>query len=269
MSQDKPSSPPVITWLNPEGLSVLAAAGVTAAVAAMPVIVVPGVLAYGILTWLRYTRWRDRADQAGTEPIAVDLSRLRHPYSSRVAMCVQLQSRVLADIAGADTMHKAMLQPSVDRVRSLAQASSEMAYKLQQIDDHLSREDVRSLDNEEAFLKNRVEGAQDPVARERFERALEQHHQKVALHKELRARWERIDAQLTNIQLTLETVSAQVLRIKSAEAGTASHESARVLESLANLSVDVEALAETVEETVEASGSLEAHRIRADRRERG
>ena len=140
----------------------LAAAGVTAAVAAMPVIVVPGVLAYGILTWLRYTRWRDRDDQAGGEPVAVDLSRLRHPYSSRAAMCVQLQSRVLADIAGADPMHKAMLQPSIDRVRSLAQAAAEMAYKLQQIDDHLSREDVRSLENEESFLKNRLQGTQDP-----------------------------------------------------------------------------------------------------------
>lgn len=269
MSQDKASSPPVITWLNPEGLSVLAAAGVTAAVAAMPVIVVPGVLAYGILTWLRYSRWRERAALPGSESASIDLSRLRHPYSSRVAMCVQLQTRVLAEIAGADPMHKTMLQPSIDRVRTLAHAASEMAFKLQQIDDHLSREDVRSLQNEEAFLNNRLQGAQDPVARERFERALEQHHQKVELHGELRARWERIDAQLTNIELTLETVSAQVLRIKSAEAGTASHESARVIESLNNLSVEVEALAETVEETVEASGSLEAHRIRADRRERG
>ncbi len=269
MVQHKPPVPPIITWLNPEGLAVLAAAGVTAAVAALPVIVVPGVLAYGILTWLRYNRWRERSSNALPALADIDLSRLRHPYSARVAACAQLQSRVLADIAGADPLHQSMLQPSVERVRTLAHAAADLAFKLQQIDEHLTREDVRSLRNEEAFLTSRVQGAQDPVARERFERALEQHRQKAELHQELRARWERIDAQLTNIQLTLETVSAQVLRIKSAEAGTASNESARVIESLDNLSVDVDALAETVEETVEASGSLEAHRIRANQRERG
>ena len=100
------------------------------------------------------------------------------------------------------------------------------------------------------------------MAKERFERAYDQHRQKVEVFTELQARWERIDAQLTNIQLTLETVAAQVLRIKSAEAGTASHESVRVIESLDALSIDVQSLAETVEETVDA-GSLESNTIRS------
>lgn len=263
MANDKPASPPIVTFANPEGLAVLAAAGVTAAVAAMPLIVVPGVLAYGILTWLRFSRWKEQQKRAEFEPITPDLSRLRHPYSARVATCVQLQARVISEIANAETMHRSMLLASIDRVRALAGASFELAAKLQQIEEHLSREDKRTLDNEGVFLQSRVQSAQDPVARERYERAYEQHRQKLDVYQELQARYERIDAQLTTIQLTLETVSAQVLRIKSAEAGTASNESVRVIESLDALSIDVQALAETVEETVEASGSLEANRLRA------
>jgi hypothetical protein len=262
MAQPKTDKPPLITFANPEGLAVLAAAGVTAAVAAMPVVIVPGVLAYGILTWLRYRRWKDGGSGPSFEPATVDLSRLRHPYSARVSVCAQLQTNILAEIANAEVMHRSMLLPSVERVRGLAGAASELAYKLQQIEQHLAREDRRALENEGVFLQSRIQGAQDAVAKERFERAFDQHRQKLEVFTELQARWERIDAQLTNIQLTLETVAAQVLRIKSAEAGTASHESVRVIESLDALSIDVQSLAETVEETVDA-GSLESNTIRS------
>lgn len=267
MPSPKADKPPILTFANPEGLAVLAAAAVTAAVAAMPVIIVPGVLAYGILTWLRYRRWKEGGGTPALEAATVDLSRLRHPYSARVSACVQLQTGILSEIANAEPTHRSMLVPSIERVKGLATAASELAYKLQQIEQHLSREDRKALENEGAFLQSRIHGAQDAVAKERFERAYDQHRQKLDVFTELRARWERIDAQLTNIQLTLETVAAQVLRIKSAEAGTASHESVRVIESLDALSIDVQALAETVEETVDA-GSLESNTIRGGSRER-
>jgi predicted RNA-binding protein YlxR (DUF448 family) len=263
MSQDKPASPPVTTFANPEGIAVLVAAGLTAAVAAMPVIVVPGVLAYGILTVLRYNRWKDRQRSSQFDPLSFDLTKLRAPYSTRVTTCVELQSRVLGEIARAEPLHRTMLLPSVDRVRSLATAAFGLAGKLQQIQEYLSVENPGKLDGEGVFLRARVQSAQDAVAKERYERAYDQHRKKVEVYQELQARWERIDAQLTNIQLTLETAAAQVLRIKSAEAGTASYESVRVIESLEALSIDVQSLAETVEETAEATGSLAAHTLRA------
>ena len=51
-SEKKPG--PLSIWFNPAGVLVLLAAAVTAAVASMPLILVPGVLAYGILVFLKY-----------------------------------------------------------------------------------------------------------------------------------------------------------------------------------------------------------------------
>ncbi len=265
MAKEKTRTPPVTTFLSLEGLAVLAAAGVTAAVASLPVIVLPGAVAYGILTWFRYNRWKSRGTDESLLAVEPDLSALRSPHVVRVRECIALRKSILDEIARAEPAHRALLSPSVDRVRALSQASADLALKLQQIEDHLRLEDTQSLQSQEAYLLNRIHSAHDDVARSRYESALQQQREKAQVCKELQARWERIDAQLTTIQLTLQTVSAQVLRIKSAEAGTASHESVRVVEALDALSVDVGALAETVEETADA-GTLESHAMRAGQR---
>ncbi len=248
MAKDKPSSPPLATWLPPEGLVVLAAAGSTAWVASLPIIFAPGILAYVILVVLRLHRFREAAEGLSIEPLRPDLSALRPEYAARVGRCSELQAQILAEIHSADAEHRAMLAPSEDRVRGLTRSAWELAQKLQKIEAHLGPEDVQKAACEAETIELRIAKTHDLAARASLSRALEQHRQKARVIQELRASRERGDAQLTHLELALETVAAQILRIKSADAGARASGGAGVVESLDALSVEVDAAVEAVDE---------------------
>lgn len=248
MTMDKPSLPPLSTWLPLEGILVLVAAGVTAVAASLPIILVPGILAYAILTYLRYRGLREAPDGLAAEVLRPDLSTLRPEYAARVNRCAGLQEQIVLEIRGADAEQRAMLAPSEDRVRGLLRSALLLAQRLQKLEAHLGAEDLKKADREAQAIERRIAEAHDHGARRSFERALAQHRQKALVIQELRAHRERGDAQLTHIELTLETVSARILRIKSAEAGAMTEGGARVVESLDALSVEVEAAAEAMDE---------------------
>lgn len=242
-------APPISTWLSPEGLVVLAAAGATAAVASMPLILVPGVLAYGIVTGLRLTRWKQAKTAAIWQIEPPDPTDLAKPYLQRVNTVYALADRILGTIRDAEPGVQQMLSAPADTVRNIAPTSLRLAKKLQELDRNFMGIDMRLLSKEEADLVARIERTHDDVAKAGFSRALAQQREKVSAYQELSNRRERVEAQLTNVVLTLETVAAQVLRIKSTEEGGGSSEGARIAEALDALSIEVGAAAETVDET--------------------
>ncbi|MFS8070458.1 MAG: hypothetical protein ACMG6S_29185 [Byssovorax sp.] len=254
MTKDKRSLPPLSTWLPLEGILVLVAAGVTAVAASLPIIFVPGVLAYAILAYLRYRRFGEAPVAA--EPLRPDLSALCPEHAARVNRCASLQEQIVLEIRSADAEQRAMLAPSEDRVRGLLRSALLLAQKLQKLEAHLGAEDLKKADREAQTIERRIVEAHDPAARQSFERALLQHRQKALVIQELRAQRERGDAQLTHIELTLETVAARILRIKSAEAGAMTEGGAGIVASLDALSIEVEAAAEAVDEVAEADAPI-------------
>ena len=91
-------APPWTTWLSPEGLVVLGAAAGTAAAASMPLVLVPGVLAYGIVTALRYGRWRDASAAAEWAVPPPDLRNVATPYAQLVRKIHALADEILGTI---------------------------------------------------------------------------------------------------------------------------------------------------------------------------
>lgn len=249
MSAPPPASPSRFSlWLNPEGVFVLIAAAVTAVVASMPIIVLPGVLAYGILTYLRYGRAQAAEAAKAASPFAPDLSHLAPAYATRVARAVALQQAIFEQLESADAEHRALLAGTTDKIRPLVEAAAKLAQKLQDLDRHLAATSPGDLARETRDLERRIREAHDPTAREGFERALEQHKTKTAVFEELAARRERLDAQLLNVEKSLDTVRTQLLRIQSADTAASGAERLRIGETLDALSVDVEAVAETVDD---------------------
>lgn len=242
-------APPWTTWLSPEGLVVLGAAAGTAAAASMPLVLVPGVLAYGIVTALRYGRWRDASAAAEWAVPPPDLRNVATPYAQIVRKIHALADEILGTIRDAEPGLQKMLASSAETVKVVAPSSLRIARKLEELDRSLMAVDQRSLAREESELEARVARAQDAVAKQSFERALAQQREKSSAYRELAGRRERLDAQLTNVQLTLETVAAQVLRIKNAEDAGGASEGARIAEALDALSIEVGAAAETIDET--------------------
>jgi hypothetical protein len=262
MTKDKHSLPPLSTWLPLEGILVLVAAGVTAAMASLPIVFVPGILAYAILAYLGYCRFREAPDGLAAEPLRPDLSALRPEHAARVERCASLQEQIVLEIRSADAEQRAMLAPSEDRVRGLLRSALLLAQKLQKLEAHLGAEDLKKADREAQTIERRIVEAHDPAARQSFERALLQHRQKALVIEELRAQRERGDAQLTHIELTLETVAARILRIKSAEAGAMTEGGAGIVASLDALSVEVEAAAEAVDEIAGADAPIRSTPLR-------
>jgi hypothetical protein len=246
MAKDNSPSPPLATWLPLEGLVALAAAGATAWLASLPIIFVPGILAYVLLVLLRLRRFYEAVDEPSVEPLRPDLSALRPEHAARVSRCVTLQSQILGEIRGADAEHRAMLAPSESKVRGLARWAHDLAQRLQKIDAHLGADDLKMALREAQTIERRIVETENASARESLAGALEQHRRKARVIQELRADRERADAQLTRVELTLETVAAQILRIKSADAGVMI-EGGPVVESLDALSVEVDSAAEAVD----------------------
>lgn len=236
---------PVNVWASPEGGLVLLAAIVTAVVASMPIVLLPGAMAYAVLVYLRYTK--QQAEQAARS-VDADVSRLAQPYASRVLRAEALGREVLAEIETAEKEHQILLAGMGDRVRHLVAAAGRLAERLQELDRHLAATPRAAVTRETAALEQQMERARDPAAREGYARALEQQRQKEKVFEELSARRERLDAQLVGLEKTLETASAQVIRIKSTEGPAAGAEGLRIAESLDALALEVDAAAETVDE---------------------
>lgn len=247
-----PNKPgPLSIWLNPGGLVVLVAAAVTAALASMPVILVPGFLAYGILTYLKYQA-AGGASAEDDAPVEPDTSTMHKPYAARVHRSVAIQRAILGELERATDDQKAMLAGTGGRVRNLTLAVARLTGQLQELDRHLSATSPHDLSRETRSLEQLVAQATDAIAREGYERGLAQQKQKAKVFEELAARRERLDAQLVNVEQALETVKTQIIRIKSTDSAAAGAEGVRIAESLDQLTVDVDAVAETVDEAAAA-----------------
>jgi hypothetical protein len=247
MMKDKRPSVPLAAWLPPEGLAVLAAAGATAWVTSLPMVFAPAILAYLILGYLRLARSREVAAATPVEALRPDFAGLQPGYAARVERCVGLQARILDEIQSADAAQRAMLAPTERRVRGLIQAAWELAHKLQRLDAGLGAEEPEKLAREASAIARRIAEARDLAAKQGFERALERHHQKSWVVGQLRVQWDRADAQLVHLELALQTVSAQILRIRSADPELGGNDGAPFVESLDALSFEVEAVDEIVE----------------------
>lgn len=241
---------PLAIWLNPGGVVVLLAAAVTAALASMPVILVPGFLAYGLLAYLKYQAAAAAGDDEA--PVEPDVSALHKPYAARVQRSVAIQKAILGELSRATGDQKVMLAGTAGRVRHLTQAVARLVAQLQELDRHLSATSPHDLARETRSLEQLVASATDPIAKEGYERGLAQQKQKTKVFEELGARRERLDAQLVNVEQALETVRTQIIRIRSTDAAGGSSEGLRIAESLDQLTVDVEAVAETVDEAAAA-----------------
>lgn len=250
VASKKPS--PTQIWLNPGGVVVLLAAAVTAAVASMPIILLPGILAYAALAFLKYQAAQNTEAENEYSPVDLDLSQLHKPYAARVLRSSALQVAILQELAKAPPEQSALLAGTAARVRSLTLAVVKLTTQLQDLDRHLSTTSPHDLARETRSLEQLAASASDPIAKEGYERALSQQKQKAKVFDELAARRERLDAQLVNVEQALETVKTQIIRIKSTDTAAASAEGARIAESLDQLTMDVDAVAETVDETASA-----------------
>lgn len=147
------------------------------------------------------------------------------------------------------------------QLMALVERAVEVAEKKRQISRYLSQIDDAALKRYVGELRRRIEETEDPITRGQYEQALAAREAELASFRAIKQASARIDGQLENVEATLSSWKAQVLRLKSTDETAASFgEDLRTELSRLRGEIDVldasvaEALATTDETRLRAQG---------------
>ena len=179
------------------------------------------------------------AEPAARPPEAAD------PRTARVdALC----DKLLAELrAGPGVLRDVVHQPE-PTVEGLRRGCHELVRRERELRALASPEDERRLEEERARLAARVVSEPDAVVRERLEKTLRLLDTQRQQRAELATAASRLEAEHMRLYYTLENLYTQVLRVRSADAASADVAGAGLRQSVEQLGVEMDAVAEALEE---------------------
>jgi hypothetical protein len=211
------------------------------------------------------TQIRDRAERFGSlDPTAGSPGRLRtgeglggrnagtrssganapDPRDQRVdAIC----DRILVELRASPAHVKEIFRKPEETISALRATCRELTRRERDVRRFLAPEEDVRLSRERDALSARVEGETDEVTRLRLASALGALDQQRQQRLELGRSAARFDAEHTRISYTLESLYTQVVRMRSADAGSVDVAGAGLRRSLDLLSHEVDALADALE----------------------
>lgn len=172
------------------------------------------------------------------------------PRDQRVdAIC----ERILAELRTSPAHVKEIFRKPEETIAALRATCRELTRRERDVRRFLAPEEDARLASERDALSARVQVETDEVTRLRLASALgaldQQRQQRIDLSRSA----SRFDAEHTRISYTLESLHTQIVRMRSADAGSADVAGAGLRRSLDLLSVEVDALADALEK-VNAGG---------------
>lgn len=166
-----------------------------------------------------------------------------------------LCERLLADLRSGPALLREVVQRPEEAVRALRDNYRALAARereLQRLNPPSERE---RLGRERAALAARVEAEGDAVTRERLAGALQALDAQVRQREEMATAAARLSAEQTRLRYVLESLQAQVLRVRAASGGGAEAEVGGLLRaSVEQLQVEMEAVTEALESTAAGTG---------------
>jgi len=168
------------------------------------------------------------------------------------ALCDKLIQEVRASPrALLDIVHK-----PEETVVSLRKACAALREREQAVRALVTPEDNKRLETERCELTTRIESERDGVVRDRLSSALHSLEDQMRQRANLVTSAERLGAERTRIHYALENLYTQVLAVKSADSASADVAGSGLRQSLARLSDEVSAVAESLEATSRGEGLL-------------
>jgi hypothetical protein len=167
------------------------------------------------------------------------------PRTARVnALC----DKLLAELrAGPGVLRDTVHQPE-QTVEGLRRSCHELARREAELRALNSPEDERRLEQDRAGLVARVASEQDAVVKERLEKALRLVDEQRKQRAELATSASRLEAEHTRLYYTLEHLYTQVLRVRSADVAGVDVANASLRQSVEQLGLEMDAVAEALEE---------------------
>lgn len=168
-----------------------------------------------------------------------------HPRLARVdAVC----DKLLAELRAAPEVLREVVHAPERTVQALREGCHELVRREDELRALVTPEEVRRLEVERERLAARQAAEADAVVRERLRGALEALDEQRRQRAELLTAAARLEAEYTRLAYTLENLYAQVLRVRSADTGSADVAGAGLRRSVEQLGAEVEAVTEALEE---------------------
>ena len=173
---------------------------------------------------------------------------LRQAEDPRTARVDTLCDKLLAEFrAGPGVLREVVHQPE-QTVEGLRKSCHELARRERELRALSPPEEERRLEEERARLAARVEAERDGVVKERLEGALRLLDEQRKQRAELATAASRLEAEHMRLYYTLENLYTQVLRVRSADAAGADVAGAGLRRSVEQLGLEMDAVAEALEE---------------------
>ncbi len=196
-------------------------------------------------------RARQQAREARpVEAVREDSPALPEPRQEdpRAAKVDALCGKLLAELrAGPGLLREVVSQPE-QTVEALRRSCQELLRRERELRGLCSPEDERRLEEERAQLAARVAGERDAVVKERLEGALRALDEQRGQRAELATAASRLEAEHMRLYYTLENLYTQVLRVRSADSASVDVAGAGLRQSVEQLGVEMDAVAESLEE---------------------
>ncbi len=159
----------------------------------------------------------------------------------------QIAERILVELKGSPQVVRDIFRKPEETVHALRDTCRDLTRRERDVRRFLSPSEDTRLTSEREALQKRVDTETDEVTRTRLASALTALDQQRAQRLELSRSASRFEAEHTRITYTLESLYTQVVRMRSADAGSVDVAGAGLRRSLDNLSQEVDELADALE----------------------
>lgn len=166
----------------------------------------------------------------------------------RVAKVDALCAKLLAELSGGSAVLREVVHAPERTVEALRKGCHELARRERELRALSTPEDFRRLEAEREALFTRVSTEEDAVVRERLTGALAALDEQRRQRAELSTAANRLEAEHTRLYYTLESLYAQVLRVRSADTAGGDVAGTGLRHSMEQLGAEVEAVTQALEE---------------------
>jgi uncharacterized phage infection (PIP) family protein YhgE len=247
---------------RPRNLFILST-GIITGIAAAPILIPIGVMAYGIVCYLdlnseAFVKKVLQAEEHPAKPLAepppqavlpktppLDAPELQH-LQTRIAAT---QGKIQQIYDQADEFTRGLLGDFA-QVENLVGKSAEFFSKAQQIRHYLASENVAQIQQEMSSLQEKIQRGRDEFAKRQYQQALAARRKHLESLRDIGQVYERLVSQLTNIAISLDSMHARMMKLKSSEYSLASAESDQVAAQLNRILADVEQLDAALKENL-------------------
>lgn len=174
----------------------------------------------------------------------VDLRRL---YAS----VLTARQDVLGAVHSAGDLLQESLRDTVERCAELVQEAGRLARRGTGLQRYMSRENPRNIASEAEDLDAQAAATRDDTAAQSFRKAAQSKRQQLETYNQLQGFYDRIKAQLSVIETSLDGVQAKIVKLNATDIEEAASIGASITQHLDALSSDMHMLESTVSETLE------------------